>query len=434
MTREDPIDKKQQPMVSDPTRRVQQLFEQYVVPSYVRFPLVFERGMGPYLWDLQGQRYLDLGGGIAVTVVGHAHPRLVKVIQEQASKLMHVSNVYYHELPGLLAKRLVERIGPGKVFFCNSGAEANEALFKLARKFGSEEGRFEILTAVNSFHGRTLAGIAATGQNKVKRGFEPMPAGFRHVPFNDLHAIEEALSPATVAILIEGIQGEGGIYIADPDYLLGLRELCDKRNLLLLMDEVQCGQYRTGCFHSYQRILEKTEGQFLPDGVSMAKGLGNGFPIGAVWIRDKYADLLGPGSHGSTFGGNPLACAVALEVLDIIEEERLHERARVLGDWLLAELNRMRKRFSGLVQDVRGLGLMVGIELAPSERIPAFQRQPERGSAAQFIERLHKRGVLAIPAGRQVVRLLPPLNVTEQQLREGLVAIELTVEEISKEV
>jgi len=425
----DPI---QPPKVQDPAQRVQSLFEKYVVPSYSRFPLVFTHGTGPYLWDTNGRRYLDLGSGIAVNSLGHAHPRIVEVLHQQAEQVIHISNLYYHESQGRLAQALCQRIGPGKVFFCNSGAEANEALFKLARKYGSEEGRFEILTTLNSFHGRTLAGIAATGQSKVKKGFEPLPQGFRHVPFNDLNAIEEALSPATVAVLIEGIQGEGGIHVADPDYLIGLRKLCDKHGLLLLMDEVQCGQYRTGRFHSYQRILEDEEVAFLPDGVAMAKGLGGGIPIGAVWIREPYADLLGPGSHGSTFGGNPLACTVALEVLKVIEEENLAENVRALGAEARKRLIQLSRKFSNVILDVRGLGFMIGIELAPAAQIPGFARQPDRPASLQLVERLHQAGVLTIPAGKQVVRLLPPLNLTKPQLEEGLIAIESVVGQIAK--
>ncbi|MDW8309771.1 MAG: aminotransferase class III-fold pyridoxal phosphate-dependent enzyme [Verrucomicrobiales bacterium] len=236
------------------------LYERHVVPSYGRFPLAFVRGEGSWLYDTEGRRYLDLGGGIAVCCLGHAHPAITGALIEQSRRLVHVSNLYYTEPQGRLAAELVRRIGPGKVFFANSGAEANEGLFKLARKFGHAEGRFEILTALNSFHGRTLAGIAATGQDKVKRGFEPMTPGFRHIPFNDLDAARAAISPATVAILIEGVQGEGGVTAARPDYLLGLRALCDEHRLLLLMDGVQCGHFRTGRFQSFQRILEGVAG------------------------------------------------------------------------------------------------------------------------------------------------------------------------------
>src|ERR1041384_3739339 len=332
------------PMVRNQFETIRELFSKNVVPSYGRFDIALSHGAGSWLYDVNGKRYLDLGGGIAVCARGHAHPAISEALVEQSRKLVHTSNYYYHEPQGRLAQALVKLIGPGKMFFCNSGGEANEGLFKLARKFGHDEGRFEILTALNSFHGRTLAGIAATGQDKVKKGFEPMVAGFRHVPFNDLQAMRDALSPATIAILIEGIQGEGGITPATVEYLLGLRALCDEKKLLLLMDAVQCGHFRTGRFQSYQRILENAKGgtrnveSFLPDGIAMAKSLGGGFPIGAIWIRQPFGDLLGPGTHGTTFGGTPLGCAVALKILEVIEREQLAEHVRQLGDWLKAEL------------------------------------------------------------------------------------------------
>jgi len=418
------------PMVQKPADRVARLHEEYVLPTYARFPRVFVRGSGSYLWDTEGKRYLDLGTGIAVCCLGHAHKELAEAIAAQARTLLHISNLYYHEWQGCLAEELVQRIGEGKVFFCNSGAEANEALFKLARRKGHKEGRFEILTATNSFHGRTLAGIAATGQAKVKEGFEPLPPGFRHVPFNDLDSLEEAISPATVAVLVEGVQGEGGIHVANPEYLLELRKLCDEKDLLLLMDEVQCGQYRTGRFLSYQRLLEGEEEDFQPDGVAMAKGLGGGVPIGAIWVRESYADLLSPGSHGSTFGGNPLACAAALKVLEIVEKERLDVNARELGDRFKKELKRLAKKYADYIREVRGLGLMLGIKLAGRDEIPAFARR-DAPPSIQFVRKLHERGVLAIPAGKRVVRFLPPLNLTEAQLKEGIDAVASVLEELS---
>src|SRR5208283_3052490 len=353
------------PIVRNDVAAVQALFQQNVVPTYGRFDIVLSHGSGSYLYDVTGRRYLDLGGGIAVSSLGHGHPAITEALVEQSRKLIHTSNFYYHEPQGRLAQALVSLIGPGKCFFANSGAEANEGLFKLARKFGHDEGRFEILTAMNSFHGRTLAGIAATGQDKVKKGFEPATPGFRHIPFNDLAAARNALSPATVAILMEGVQGEGGVTPATPEYLLGLRALCDEKKLLLFLDGVQCGHYRTGRFQSFQRILENVPGgeKFLPDGVSMAKSLGGGFPIGAFWVRAPYADLLGPGTHATTFGGTPLACAVALKVLEVIERERLDEQARKLGEWFKRELERLAATYPQVVKRGRGLGFILGLEL-----------------------------------------------------------------------
>ncbi|RME93015.1 MAG: aminotransferase class III-fold pyridoxal phosphate-dependent enzyme, partial [Verrucomicrobia bacterium] len=354
---------------------IQQLFDQFVAPTYGRFPLAFERGQGCRLWDVDGREYLDFGSGIAVCSLGHAHPELAETLAEQARRLLHVSNLYYHEWQGRLAERIVRLIGPGRVFFANSGAEANEGLYKLARRFGHEEGRFEILTATNSFHGRTLAGIAATGQAKVKHGFGPMVPGFRHVPFNDLEAVEAAISPATVAVLIEGVQGEGGITPARPEYLLGLRRLCDEKRLLLLIDAVQCGYFRTGRFQSFQRLLEGVPGGdgFLPDAISMAKSLGGGLPLGAFWIREDHKDLLGPGSHATTFGGSPFVCAGALKVLEIVERDRLDHNAREVGAFLKQELERLRTRHPAVIREVRGLGLMLGIEFAPADQLPALQ-------------------------------------------------------------
>ena len=410
-------------IVQNEFEKVRELFKNNVIPSYGRFELVFSHGQGSYLFDVGGRPYLDLGSGIAVCCLGHAHPAITEALVEQSRKLIHVSNLYFTEPQGRLAAELVRRIGPGKCFFANSGAEANEGLFKVARKFGHDEGRFEVLTAVNSFHGRTLAGIAATGQDKVKKGFEPIMPGFRYIPFNDLVAARAAISPATAAIMIEGVQGEGGVTPATPEYLLGLRALCDEKKLLLLMDGVQCGHYRTGRFQSFQRILEGVPGgeSFLPDGLSMAKSLGGGFPIGAFWVRAPYADLLGPGTHGSTYGGTPLACAVALRILEVIEADQLAGNARQLGEWLANELDRLARQYPTVVKRVRGLGFMLGLELA--ENIPAFAGS-EKTAALQFVNRLHLSGVLAVPAGTQIVRLLPPLNLKPQEAGEGITLIE----------
>ena len=431
------------PLVHNQFESVRELFSQNVVPSYGRFDLVFSHGAGSYLFDVAGKRYLDLGAGIAVCCLGHAHPAITEALVEQSRKLIHVSNLYFTEPQGRLAAELVKRIGAGKCFFANSGAEANEGLFKLARKFGHDEGRFEILTATNSFHGRTLAGIAATGQDKVKKGFEPMTPGFRHIPFNDLTAARNAISPATVAILMEGVQGEGGVTPATPEYLLGLRALCDEKKLLLFMDGVQCGHYRTGRFQSFQRILEGHQrvagilpanqnslscqqdagSTFLPDGLSMAKSLGGGFPIGAFWVRAPYADLLGPGTHATTFGGTPLACAVALKVLEVIEREQLDGHVRKLGEWFKRELEQLAATYPHVVKRARGLGFILGLELVEKEKIPAFAAS-NKTAALQFVNRLHEIGVLTIPAGTQIVRLLPPLNLKPQEAGEGISKIE----------
>src|SRR5205823_13921127 len=288
-------------------------------------------------------------------------------------------------------------------------------LFNVARRFGALPGRYEIITALGSVHGSTLAGISATGQEKVKKGFEPMVGGFKHVPFNDLEAVRRATTPQTAAILVEPIQGESGITIASPKYLLGLRKLCDERNLLLLFDEVQAGHFRTGKFQSWQRILEvgaidarrpggSMNRPYLPDAVSMAKSLGGGFPIGAFWVREKLADVLSAGTHASTFGGTPLACAVALRVLDVVERNDLAANARRIGELLIDRLRRMQGKYPPVVREVRGLGLMIGIEFQPDLR--AFARE-QKSPAIQVVDRLHEKGVLTVPAATSVIRLLP---------------------------
>lgn len=422
-------------MVQNQQQSVLELFQKNVVPSYGRFELVFSHGAGSHLWDVNGKRYLDLGSGIAVCSLGHAHPAITEVLIEQSKRLVHVSNLYYHESQGKLAQKIVGHLAPGKVFFANSGAEANEGLYKLARKFGHDEGRFEIITALNSFHGRTLAGISATGQEKVKKGFEPLVSGFRHVPFNDLEAMKAAISPATVAILIEGVQGEGGITPATVEYLMGLRQLCDEKKLLLMMDGVQCGHFRTGRFQSFQRILEGVAGAegFYPDAISMAKSLGGGFPIGAFWIRSevhgvKLADLLGPGTHGTTYGGTPLGCAVALKVMEVIENEGLADNARNLGTYLKDGLQKLADTYPHVVKTVRGLGFMIGFELGTD--IPAFKAS-DKAASLQLVNRLHSMGLMTIPSGTQVVRLLPPLNLTKSDAAEGLGLIEKAIKAVA---
>lgn len=421
-------------LVRNEQAAIQELFHKHVMPTYARFDLVLTRGSGSEVFDLGGRRYLDLGGGIAVCSLGHANPEITDALVQQSQKLVHVSNLYYQEPQGRLAAALVKQIGPGKVFFCNSGAEADEGLFKLARKFGHDEGRFEILTAVNSFHGRTLAGISATGQDKVKKGFEPMVAGFRHVPFNDLQAMRDAISPATVAILIEGIQGEGGITPASAEYLLGLRQLCDEKKLLLMIDAVQCGHFRSGRYQSYQRVLEGVPGgdKFFPDAISMAKSLGGGIPIGAFWVHEKHTELLGPGTHGTTFGGTPLACAVALRIMEVIERDKLADNVRTLGDWLKSEIARLAQKYPTVVKSARGLGFMLGIELADKNSIPAFAAT-DKTASIQFVNRLHEAGVLTIPSGAQIVRLLPAYNLTRAQAEEGIRIIESVVVSLARQ-
>jgi len=419
---------------SNAESRTQRMFERFVVPSYARFDLVLERGEGSYVWDVDGRRYLDFGGGIAVCALGHANAEITEALIEQSKKLIHVSNLYYTQPQANLAKRIVDLIGPGRCFFCNSGAEANEGMFKLARKFGHGGERYEIVTTHDSFHGRTLAGIAATGQEKVKKGFEPMVEGFKQVPFNNLEAMRSAITRSTIAILIEAIQGESGITIATPEYLLGLRKLCDEHNLLFLFDEVQAGHFRTGKFHAWQTVVasassrcftedhrQDADATFLPDGISMAKGLGGGFPIGAFWVREKFADVLSAGTHASTFGGTPLACAVALRVLDVIERDDLEGNARRIGEFLLDRLRVLAKKYPKVVRAVRGVGLMIGIEFDP------------KFAAIETVKQLHERQLLTVPAATSVIRLLPPLNLSQSEAEEGLRAIESVIVDLAEQ-
>jgi acetylornithine aminotransferase/acetylornithine/N-succinyldiaminopimelate aminotransferase len=396
--------------------QVREGYARHVVPSYKRPETapVLVKGQGSRVWDADGNEYLDFGGGIAVNCLGHAHPRLAKVLLDQASQLVHVSNLFFHPKQAELAAELVKRTGPGKVFFCNSGAEANEAMVKAARKAGAGQDRFEIITTLNSFHGRTLGMIAASGQERLREGFGPAAPGFAYVPYNDLAAVEKAMGPKTAAVMIEGIQGEGGVIPASAEYLLGLRKLTRDQGVLLLMDAVQCGHYRTGCFQSYEKILNEAgrKETFLPDAISMAKSLGAGFPIGAVWLGEKLMDVLGPGTHATTYGGTALACAVALEVLQIIREEKLAENVATRGEELKEGLRKLAGR--GWVGEVRGFGGMVGVTV---------KGRPHAEVAAQ----LASTGLLVVPAGSDVLRFLPPYNVTKQEIAEALRKVETTL-------
>jgi len=387
------------------------------MPTYGRFDLTIERGAGCRVWTDEGRELIDFGAGIAVCSLGHAHPRVTAAISAQAAKLVHTSNLYRTQPQALLAERLSRLIElEGKTFFCNSGAEANEGLIKLARKFGSATGRYEILTFRNSFHGRTMAGISATGQDKVKAGFAPLLEGFTHLPHNDLDAVRAAIGEKTVAILLEPIQGEGGIHLATPDFLRGLRELCDAHNLLLLFDEVQCGLGRTGDWRGWKSIAPTG---VEPDGIAWAKGIANGFPLGAFWAANRTFDergplcnLLGPGTHGTTYGGNPVACAAALAVLDEIEENELLAHANALGEYFVAQL---RGLASPLIAEVRGLGLMIGLELVGDFK-EHLGLEDARPPALALTTRLMDAGLLVIPAGERTIRFLPPLNVAPPEI------------------
>lgn len=375
--------------------------------NYARAAITLVRGEGSYVWDDGGRKYLDFTSGIAVTALGHGHPHWVQAVQRQAAELVHVSNLFRNPLQAELAKRLTARAGPGRVLFCNSGAEANEALLKLARLHGmrkaGEEGRCTgVICAEEAFHGRTFGGMSATPQEKIQQGFRPLLDGFSFGRLNDLESFERLIDANTAAIFLETVQGESGIRPCEPEFLVGIRRLCDEHDLLLILDEVQCGIGRTGHFFAYENS------GVSPDAIGMAKGLGGGFPIGAIWAGEKAADLFTPGSHGTTFGGTPLACAAALAVLDILDDEGFLERVRENGARLLEQLNELCQKHPDQLVAVRGRGYMIGIQL--------------KGDPGPMVNSLREAGLLVPPAGGQVVRFLPPLVADRAEL-DAAVAI-----------
>jgi acetylornithine aminotransferase len=370
----------------------------HLMSTYKRLPIQFERGEGIWLWDTENRQYLDALSGIAVCGLGHAHPGVAQAISEQAGKLVHTSNLYGIPLQEQLADSLCALANMDRVFFSNSGAESNEAAIKIARLFGHSKGIDcpAIIVMENSFHGRTLATLTATGNRKVQAGFEPLVRGFIRVPYNDLEAIRAVAANKSdaVAVLVEPVQGEGGINIPDAGYLEGVRRLCDEHNWLMMLDEIQTGMGRTGKWFAYQHD------DIVPDIITIAKALGNGVPIGACLARGKAADMMQPGSHGTTFGGNPLACSAALAVLDTMEQEKLVEHAAILGQQLLKGFTSSLKDLQGITE-IRGHGLMIGIELD----------RP----CTELIGKALSQGLLINVTAERVVRLLPPLITTEKQ-------------------
>ncbi len=382
------------------------LYDAHVLKNYGRPALTLVRGSGSVVWDDQGERYLDFTSGIAVSALGHCHPHWVAAVQRQAGELIHVSNLFRNPNQGELAKRIVAYAGPGRVFFCNSGAEANEALLKLARlhgmkKAGGEEGKiYKVICAKNAFHGRTFGGMSATPQEKIQKGFRPLVPGFAFGELNNLASFEELVDDQTAAIFVETIQGEGGVNPATTEFLLGLRDLCNRRDLLLILDEVQCGVGRTGKFYAYEHAGVR------PDAVGMAKGLGGGFPIGAIWVGEKSADLFHPGMHGTTFGGTPLACAAALAVLDVLDRDQLMVHVAQASVAWIAALQSLATEFPAQLLGVRGRGFMVGLQLA--------------SDPAPYVGALRDAGLLAPSAGGNVIRLLPPLTATVDELARSV--------------
>ncbi|OGT97829.1 MAG: acetylornithine aminotransferase [Geobacteraceae bacterium GWC2_48_7] len=372
--------------------------DQYIMKTYGRYPIVPVRGEGCRFWDADGKEYLDFLGGVAVNALGHCHPKVVAALQKQAAELIHCSNYYQIPQQIELAELLCNHSFADKAFFCNSGAEANEAAIKLARKYSRDKygpERYEIITAADSFHGRTMATVSATGQEKVQRFFDPLLHGFTHVPFNDVVALEAAVTSNTCAVMLEPIQGEGGINIPSEGYFQEVRRICDQHGLILIFDEVQVGMGRTGKLFAYEHF------DVIPDIMTLAKALAGGAPIGTMLAKDEFAAAFTPGTHGSTFGGNPLVCAAAIATVRTILEDGILNRTEEIGEYLLGELETLGKKYS-FVKAVRGIGLMIGMELS----IPG----------ADTVKKGHERGVLLNVTHDTVLRFVPPLIVTKQEI------------------
>jgi acetylornithine/N-succinyldiaminopimelate aminotransferase len=382
------------------TKEVMAQYDKYVMSTYGRIPCVIVKGKGLKVWDLDGNEYLDFFPGWAVSGLGHCHPKIVNSVKNYVKKIIHVSNNYYNMLQGKLAQKIIENSFEGKVFFCNSGAEANEGAIKLARAYGnSKGGRYEIITMENSFHGRTLATITATSQAKYQKGFEPLPLGFKYVAFNDLRAVENAITDKTIGIMLEPIQGEGGINVASEEYIKGLRDLCNKKDMILIFDEVQTGLGRTGkmfCFEHYG---------IIPDVMTLAKSLGGGLPIGAMVASKKFADVLKPGMHASTFGGSPIASSASLAVFEAIQKDGLLSNTVKMGEYLVEKLNELKKKKS-IIKEIRGKGLMIGMELT----VPG----------KDIVEKCFKEGLLINCTHDSVLRIMPGMIVTKKQIDKAI--------------
>ena len=396
-------------------RKVLEESNRYLMHTYNRFPVVLRKGRGMKVWSQDGKEYLDFVGGVAVNCLGHCHPKIVIALQKQAQRLIHISN-YYHIEPQIhLARLLVENSFADKVFFCNSGAEANEAAIKLARRYYTEhlgQDRFEIITALNSFHGRTLATLSATGQEKLRKGFGPPVPGFSHVEFNNIAALEEALTPQTCAVMLEPIQGEGGVVVPDDGYLKDVRSLCDRNGILLILDEVQTGMGRTGSLFAYEHF------GITPDIMTLAKGLGGGAPIGAMLATEKVAAAFQPATHGSTFGGNPLVCASAVATVEVILEDGLIlDQCRRMGTYLMEKLRELQQEFPSRVAEVRGMGLLVGMELIRD--------------GAPVVNSCMENGVLINCAAGNVLRFMPPFIVTEKEIDHLVDVLERVFDRLS---
>ena len=392
------------------TETLLNLEKTHVLHTYNR-NMVVTRGEGPYIWDGEGNKYLDFTSGISVCNLGHCHPRLTKVIAEQAAKLVHCSNYYINEYTPVLAQKIAEHSFGGRCFFGNSGAEANEGMIKFARKWGwLNGGRNEIICMDNSFHGRTLGTLAATGRTKYREGFGPDMQGFSFANLNDLDSVKALITDKTVAVMLEPVQGEGGVLPVTRDFICGVRKLCDENNLLLLLDEVQCGMARTGTYVADERLGVK------PAAMTIAKAIANGLPMGVFEVRQEYGDVLQPGNHGTTFGGNPLISAVACEVFNIMQEENIIDNVRNQSWRFFNELNGLQKKYD-FVRDVRGYGLMIGVEMDTKERL------------SKVTAACKAKGLLVLTAGESVLRLMPPLNITADKIDAGLEIIAASLSE-----
>lgn len=376
-------------------------YKEYILPTYTKTPLVFVKGKGSNLWDIHNKQYLDFFPGWGVGSLGHCHPKVMQAVRDQVSKLIFIPNNYYHIPQAKLAREIIYWSFAGKVFFCNSGAEANEGAIKLSRKFGN--GRFEIITFENSFHGRTMAALSATGQKKYQAGFEPLVQGFKTVKFNDINAVRSALTDKTVAIMLELIQGEGGINVATADFVRQLRQLCDEKNLLLIIDEVQTGLGRTAKMFAFQHY------GIMPDIMTLAKALGGGLPIGVMVVSKRIADILGPGMHASTFGGSPLVCRAALAVFGAIQKDKLLKNAQNMGEYLFERLNALKNKYP-VIKEVRGKGLMAGVEL------------DIEGKA--IVQACMDKGLLINCTHDKVLRIMPALTVTKGQINKAIKVLE----------
>jgi acetylornithine/N-succinyldiaminopimelate aminotransferase len=385
------------------TDDVVKLYDKYVMTTYKRVPLCFDKASGTKVVDIDGNKYLDFFPGWAVSGTGHCHPMVAASVAKQAKKLMHVSNNYYSVEQALLAKAIIDSSFPGKVFFGNSGAEANEAAVKLARKYGHDKGKYEVITMLKSFHGRTLAMITATGQDKVKKGFEPLPEGFKYVPFGDIEALKNAISDKTIGVMLEPVQCEGGINIASKAYMNALRALCDEKGLVLIFDEVQTGMGRAGKMFAYQNY------DITPDVMTLAKALGGGLPIGVCVASAKFQDVLAPGTHASTFGGSPIVCAAGLAVFEAIKKEKLLANTNKMGTYLVKRLKELQKKYA-FIKEIRAMALIIGVEL--------------KINGEEIYKLCMEEGLLINCTQDTVLRIMPPLNVTKLEIDKAIAILD----------